>query len=165
MKAKVFIGLAVLVIGIAWFIGSAESPAAGVANGENSSGALTLSESRFEFGSIKMADGIVSKEIVVKNEGGEAVAVTNIYTSCMCTAAEFSFAGETFGPFGMPGHARASAAGMVVPPGGEGILRIMFDPAAHGPSGVGRADRTVYLVTNSSETPKVEVKFSALVLP
>ena len=43
------------------------------------------------------------------------------------------------------------------------MLEAVFDPAAHGPSGVGLAQRYVYLETNSAKSPKLEISFQAMV--
>ncbi|MBI2003293.1 MAG: hypothetical protein HYS76_01805, partial [Candidatus Wildermuthbacteria bacterium] len=72
--------------------------------------------------------------------------------------------GRRLGTFGMPGHG-ASTARVTVAAGETLTLRTVFDPAAHGPSGVGLAERGVYLETNSKETPKVEVLLRAQVTP
>ncbi|KKT83316.1 MAG: hypothetical protein UW81_C0021G0020, partial [Candidatus Giovannonibacteria bacterium GW2011_GWC2_44_9] len=40
---------------------------------------------------------------------------------------------------------------------------VVFDPAAHGPAGVGRIERAVYLENSASEA--LQLKFSATVTP
>lgn len=41
-------------------------------------------------------------------------------------------------------------------------VEVVFDPAAHGPAGVGRLNRVVYLETSAG---KKEIRFSANVTP
>ena len=112
-----------------------------------------------------MANGDVSYRFKLKNEGDEAVAVKKVYTSCMCTIANILDAFEKkLGVFGMPGHGGASSNANIEIKAGESIIvEAVFNPAAHGPSGVGLAQRSIYLETNSKKSPKVELNFTATV--
>src|SRR3989344_9353503 len=51
------------------------------------SGALIAPETFYDFGKISMKDGNVSKIFKVTNSGTQDVNLTNVSTSCMCTAA------------------------------------------------------------------------------
>lgn len=100
----------------------------------------------YDFGTISMADGVVRQDFRIKNISSAPIMIEKMYTSCMCTIAEFMMGDRRMGPFGMPGH------GVPVPflrqtigPGEEAIIAVNFDPAAHGPAGVGRIERLVYL--------------------
>lgn len=106
----------------------------------------------FDFGSISMAKGPVSYEFKVRNTAAEPVTVARVYTSCMCTTATVETAGVTVGPFGMPGHGIVPRANVVMEAGSEARVTVTFDPAAHGPAGVGRIERTVYLEDVSGAT-------------
>lgn len=130
-----------------------------------SNGALTIKENNYDFGTISMANGDVSYRFKLKNEGDEAVAVKKVYTSCMCTIANILDAFEKkLGVFGMPGHGGASSNANIEIKAGESIIvEAVFNPAAHGPSGVGLAQRSIYLETNSKKSPKVELNFTATV--
>ncbi len=130
-----------------------------------SASVLNSQETYFDFGTISMSDGIVSHIFEVHNEGKEPVIIKKIYTSCMCTTALITNdAGKQYGKFGMPGHGGPSQANIEVKPGESISVEAKFDPAAHGPSGVGFAERSIYLETNSQESPMVELSFSALVV-
>ena len=67
----------------------------------------------------------------------------------------------------MGGHEGGASGGVGrsirIAPGGTVTVRALFDPAAHGPAGVGLASRSIYIKTNSRQTPDLEVRFSALV--
>lgn len=128
---------------------------------------FSLLESSYDFGTISMKNGTVSRDFLLENRGSDPIFISKAYTSCMCTTALlFDKEGRRLGTFGMPGHGGASSIARVTVPAGENItLRAVFDPAAHGPSGVGLADRGVYLETNSKEQPKVEISFRAQVTP
>ncbi len=130
-----------------------------------SASTLEVFENDFDFGTISMKNGDVSKKFEIKNTGLDSVVVNKVYTSCMCTIAKITdFLGENSGPYGMPGHGGGvSRANIEIKPGEKIQVEAIFNPAAHGPSGVGLAQRTVYLETNSSKTPKVELNFKAVV--
>ncbi len=128
-----------------------------------SASALTAEEIRFDFGAISMANGNVSHNFTLKNEGPESVIIEKVYTSCMCTTALITdSSGGKYGEFGMPGHAN-SKTNVEVLPGETVTVEAIFDPAAHGPSGVGLAQRSIYLETNSVASPKLELFFQAMV--
>ena len=131
-----------------------------------SASVLAAYEGNFDFGTIAMNDGVVKHQFEVKNEGTEPVTIGKVYTSCMCTTASIIDArGEQYGAFGMPGHSVSSLADVTVNPGESITVETVFDPAAHGPSGVGLAQRSVYLETNSQTSPKIELTFRAMVKP
>lgn len=137
-------------------------------NGGNPSGysasALTVAEENFDFGVISMKDGNVLHKFELKNEGDEPVTIKKVYTSCMCTTASIiDGVGKKRGTFGMPGHGLSSNTNVEVGVGESIVVETVFDPTAHGPSGVGLARRSVYLETNSAKSPKVDLSFTATV--
>mgnify|MGYP001577044452 FL=1 len=122
----------------------------------------------YDFGEISMGDGIVRTDYTVSNDGASAILIQDVFTSCMCTKAEIlDSSGRTMGIFGMGGHEGGASGGVGrsirIAPGGTVTVRALFDPAAHGPAGVGLASRSIYIKTNSRQTPDLEVRFSALV--
>lgn len=126
--------------------------------------ALSAIESEYDFGTIAMQDGVVRYAFEVTNAGSETVTIEKAYTSCMCTEIEIENAqGERFGPFGMQGHGTSARTRIEVLAGESVSVEAVFDPAAHGPSGVGFAQRSLYLETNSSVEPTVELAFTATV--
>ena len=125
---------------------------------------VSVSGNDWDFGSISMKDGNVTHNFEIKNEGTEPVVIKKVFTSCGCTTAfVIDASGKKYGEFGMPGHGLPSKTDIVVGPGDAAIVEAVYNPAAHGPAGVGLAKRSIYLETNSSVSPKVEVRFSALV--
>lgn len=52
-----------------------------------------------------------------------------------------------------------------VQPGETAEIEAVFDPAAHGPQGVGKVRRAVYVETDSSDTPEIQLSFEANVMP
>jgi hypothetical protein len=67
------------------------------------------------------------------------------------------------GPFGMIGHAAIPAIAETLVPGGRARVEIVFDPAAHGPAGVGRIERAIMAETNAGKP--LELGFVAMVTP
>lgn len=116
-----------------------------------------------DFGSISMANGKVSYDFVVKNTTGEMIDVKKLYTSCMCTEALFIRGDIEKGPFGMPGHGFVPPVNESLQSGEEVIIRVVFDPAAHGPAGIGAIRRSIYLEGDRSKL--LELQFSAVVTP
>ena len=156
------VGLAFAATTIAFVATSGESNPESIVY---SASALSAIESDFDFGTISMKDGDVSYGFEVKNNGSESVTIKKVYTSCMCTAAYITDgSGEKYGKFGMPGHGVIPNTGIKIGPGELALVEAIFDPAAHGPSGVGLAERSVYIESNSAKSPKLELKFRALVI-
>lgn len=111
------------------------------------SGLLTAAETNYDFGEVSMAKGLVEHKFVLKNNSTESVKVGRVETSCMCTVAFLlTKDGKEVGPFGMPGHGGPGGrADLTVAPGEEVVVRAVFDPAAHGPAGVGPIERQIVL--------------------
>ncbi len=128
-----------------------------------SQGSLVSEEQIFDFGSISMAQGKVSHEFKIQNKGGGPVKIEKIYTSCMCTEALFKKDGKTWGPFGMPGHSFIPKINQTLNPGQEAIVKVVFDPRAHGPAGIGKVERAVYLEQNGQRI--LELRILATVTP
>lgn len=112
-----------------------------------------------DWGDLKINGGLVEKQFKIKNEG-EAVKTTRVETSCMCT--EASLNGSQF--FGMPGHAGNPGFVMDLGKGEETTLIVRFDPAAHGPEGLGKVDRVVRIWFNQPENSYQDIAFSANVV-
>lgn len=152
--------LTLFIIGIAVLTAACSTSAAPTGP---SSSALTLSEPSHEFGSIPINGGKVKHRFEVKNTGMEAATITSVYTSCMCTQAEVYDASNMLkGSFGMGGMSQTSA-NIALPAGQSLFVDAIFDPAAHGPAGVGEIQRTVTVESNSTRTPSLEFNFHAVV--
>ena len=136
----------------------------GVGNSNNSVSLLVVSETIYDFGAISMKNGEVATSFVVTNPTERTVTLRQIVTSCMCTVAYLETSGGEQGPFGMPGHNGPTAAvNESIAPGESRVLRVVYDPAAHGPAGVGPVNRLVTLTDADGQTLELEIK--ALVKP
>lgn len=117
----------------------------------------------FDFGTVSMAAGKVAATYAIKNSADGPLNLNRIYTSCMCTTAALALPSGRKGPFGMPGHGGTTALSAQLAPGQTALLEVVFDPAAHGPAGLGRVERTV--TVESKEAAPLELRFAALVKP
>lgn len=165
------IGFTVLIFGIIFvavkpnFQQSSLGSHRAAVNSENQlGGLLSAPETAFDFGKISMKDGKVTHRFTVKNKGTGEVTINKLYTSCMCTNAVLYRSGKKFGPFGMPGHGMIPSINQRLRPGEEVQVEVIFDPAAHGPAGVGRVERVVYLDNDASPRP-FELRIAAEVTP
>lgn len=134
---------------------SSEAPQAG--------GALVGSETAFDFGAVSMAAGTVKHAFAIKNTGTAPVKISTVYTSCMCTSAKLTINGQTLGPYGMPGHGPLPRINEILEAGAEATVEAEFDPAAHGPAGVGRIQRTITIEHDAGQA--LELGFAAQVTP
>ncbi|MEK7877083.1 MAG: DUF1573 domain-containing protein [Pseudomonadota bacterium] len=138
-----------------------QAPPAAVQLGSVS--ALASVSPLFDFGKISMAAGNVSHRYWIKNVSGDPLTITKLSTSCMCTVATLITHAGKKGPFGMAGHGPAPRLAERLAPGETAQVEVVFDPAAHGPAGIGQTDRIVTIGNDAG--PSLELRFSALVTP
>lgn len=166
-----FGGIAVLALVFIFWVsrGTPATDQHNMMNGGNMAGladaqsALTASEMMYDFGSISMRNGKVNRVFSVQNNSSEPVKITKMYTSCMCTEATLISRGEKMGPLGMPGHGFVPNLNQVLEPNETAEVEVIFDPAAHGPAGIGTIERAVYLEQEGRAPLTLEIK--ALVTP
>jgi len=140
-----------------------ENSPADVATSLRTSDKLVPMEASYNFGNISMRRGNVSHDFVLTNTSSEALLIKEVSTSCMCTEAWLRGEDGEVGPFGMSGHGPARKANFSVQPGEQFTVKVEFDPAAHGPAGVGTVGRNVYLKVDTNE--QVVLDFTATVTP
>jgi Protein of unknown function (DUF1573) len=139
----------------------AKSPTATAA--PQRSGALRAREAYFEFGPISMASGKVSHRYWFRNESAAPVLIRQVYTSCMCTTATLVKGMRVIGSYGMPGHGPMPAVNQTLAPDEAAYVDVVFDPAAHGPAGLGRTERVVTIEPGAGAP--LQVGFTAYVKP
>ncbi len=122
--------------------------------------AFTAPETSFDFGTISMKNGKVSRMFSVINASGATQTIKRISTSCMCTEAFLVRQDDSkIGPFGMPGHGGfAPDINDVVPPQETRGIEVVFDPSAHGPAGVGQIERAVFVEDKTGGTNTFTIK-------
>lgn len=155
-----FIILTLLILGGGVYILSqtTTSPAA-VTSFQNAK--ASVGQKTHDWGIIPYSGGNVSKTFTIKNTGTNVLQLTNIKTSCACTYAQIIIDGKTSPTFGM--HTTSSWVGGVTA-GKEANLTVVFDPAFHGPSGVGAIERLVSVETNDIQNPKLEFSLKGTVV-
>lgn len=130
----------------------------------NSKSVLTAEEVFYDFGTISMKNGDVTKEFTIMNPTDKDIFVKTVLTSCMCTSAFIVQPdGALKGPFKMPGMGYVPPANELIKAGESRIIRVVYNPNAHGPAGVGRIDRFVTLTDEAGGALQLEIK--ALVTP
>lgn len=156
-----------LIVGITVFVGliglglMLSSPAATQPPKGNTGGVSSLSaeETFYDFGTISMKNGNVSKTFNIKNSTTKPLTLAKVYTSCMCTTARLKLNGLEFGPFGMPGHGiAANSINAELKPGEEAQVTAVFDPNAHGPAGVGLIERQIFVETADGGKLTLQIK-------
>ena len=162
-KAILLILIIFIVFGFIIYLGNPQRKNISL-NKEVSAGFLSSLEKHFDFGTISMLKGKVEHSFVIKNENNYPVTIGKIYTSCMCTEASLIKNGKEFGPFGMPGHGFIPSINETLNPGEEAQIKVVFDPAAHGPAGIGKNNRRVF-IQNESGKNILNLDISAYVTP
>ncbi|MEK7186805.1 MAG: DUF1573 domain-containing protein [Patescibacteria group bacterium] len=170
MKSKTVVSILIVILGIGglmWWGRSAQSGATvnSGSNSNQSANTLTSVENFYDFGKISMAKGLVEKTFEITNSSNQEITLERVTTSCMCTSAYLSTAtGDEKGPFGMVGHGgTVPKANEVIKAGESRRVRVVFDPNAHGPAGVGIINRVVTLEDNLGGTLEFQIK--AVVTP
>ncbi len=158
--------MAILIVGgLVWFSRPAQKTDNQANLRSGAPGELVADAVSFDFGTVSMKNGKVSHTFVLENTGGREMKLTRMYTSCMCTTAMFIKDGKKFGPYGMPGHGGGiTGLNQKLASGEKAQIEVVFDPAAHGPAGVGTIERAVYIENAASSEP-LQLMISAQVTP
>ncbi|MBI2590851.1 MAG: DUF1573 domain-containing protein [Candidatus Blackburnbacteria bacterium] len=159
-KFWVFIVLTFVVIGgLVYYVGANPPGAAQIGKVENAK--IGIPETKFSFGDIPYSGSPVKHSFKIKNTGTSDITIGNLTTSCMCTKTYFQN-GQEKSPEMVMG-ARSAWTGKLFP-GQEGEVVAIFDPAYHGPQGVGPISRVVSFETNDPSRPTVELNFDGNVV-
>lgn len=119
---------------------------------------LTALETLHDFGSISMKNGKVSYVFKILNSSKTDVNLKSVSTSCMCTSAYLESLNGEKGPFGMEGMGYTPPANENIPAGDSRDIKVEYDPNAHGPAGIGKINRFVYLTDSSGGKLQLEIK-------
>lgn len=118
----------------------------------------------YELGDVPINGGIVTKEYEIKNTTSQTLKLKKIATSCMCTQAKVVLGDKETRFFGMEhGMDKNPPINFEIGSGETGKAIVTFDPAAHGPEGVGAFERIVWL-TFSDPSGVKELKFEGTVV-
>ncbi|MDO8512589.1 MAG: DUF1573 domain-containing protein [bacterium] len=126
----------------------------------NNDAKLRVDKSVYDWGNISMQNGKVEAKFNIENTGTSDLKLYNANTSCHCTTAQLLLDGESSPLFGMN---TKSPYVMVVPVGKKAELKVVFDPAFHGPNGVGAISRRVLVSTNDTNNSQLSFSLTAFV--
>lgn len=143
------IGTLLIVVGGSVWLGSSQTPQISASQNVK---AYTTDPTSADWGDIPMYKGNVTKVFTIKNTGTDTLKLYNIKTSCHCTKSHVNIGSDESPDFGMSSY--SSWVGEV-PPGKEAKLSVIFDPAYHGPNGVGPINRFVSVETNDKTNTKL----------
>ena len=151
--------LLIFIAGLIWATKSGNTSSASVSQTQTAS--LSLSETSYDWGDIPINEGNVEKTFSVTNTGSSDLELANFVTSCMCTTARVITADGESQEFGM--HTKSNWKG-TISPGETAQVIVIFDPAFHGPQGVGSITRIVKFNTNASGFRLVELSLTGIVI-
>ncbi len=163
MKKTIIVSTVIVLGLIGLMFWGRSSQTAGVFQNFAAISSLSSSEKLYDFGTISMKNGLVSHVFKVANSSDKDVYVKKINTSCMCTWAYIESANGEKGPFGMEGMGYLPPANETIKAGESRDIKVVYNPNAHGPAGVGAIDRFIYLTEASGGTFQFEIK--AVVTP
>lgn len=160
---KIIIGFVVLtlliLVGGVFVLSSTNTAPVKITASQNAK--IEIDQKTFDWGNIPYSGGNATKTFNIKNTGTDALKLTGVKTSCDCTKAQISIDGKTSPYFSM--HSTSSWVGEVAP-GKEAQLQVIFDPAFHGPTGVGPMERLISVETNDIQNPKIEFFLKGVVV-
>jgi len=99
---------------------------------------------RLELGDVPNGQ-IITRDVVLRNDGDATLVVQDLSTSCGCTTA-------TIDP-------------VQIEPGQSATLHVAFDSGAHGPDLTGPMIRQVYVSSNDPAQPQLTVDLAVNVTP
>lgn len=140
------IGITVLILVVVIYFGSKMGATAQVTT--DTQVTLAVDSNKYDWGTIDYDGGMATKTFTIKNTSNSVLKLYDVQTSCMCTTAQLKTPQITSQKFKM--H-EASADIIAVNPGETAELIVEFDPAFHGPSGVGPVTRIITMSTNDTK--------------
>jgi hypothetical protein len=155
----IIFGTLLLLVGVVFLSG--KTPLSAQVETEVGAKVLIVNDAMHDWGTIGIKNGDVEHEFEIKNEGTETLKLYNISTSCMCTSAQLFQTDDKSPVFGMHDSSNYT---MEVEPGENATVKVVFDPMAHGPSGVGPITRQVTVMTNDPDNKKITFTLKALVV-
>lgn len=159
---KVIIGLIIFtlsILGGGIYVLSTSSAPVKITASQNAR--ISVDQKTFDWGNIPYSGGNATKIFTIKNTGSDTLKLTGVKTSCTCTKAQVAIGGKSSPYFSM--HATSAWVGEVAP-GQEAQLTVIFDPAFHGPTGVGPIERIISMQTNDTQNPTLEFSLKGVVV-
>lgn len=139
-----------VVVAVKWPANKAEV----LSSSEGGSGRLQMEEKTHDWGEIPINGGKVEKVFRLTNTGEGELELANLATSCMCTTVVVSTKAGESPAFGMHEQSTWKAR---LETGETAEMRVVFDPAYHGPTGKGTVTRVVSFETSDPANKQVEL--------
>jgi hypothetical protein len=110
---------------------------------------IEIDEVERDLGTISQSKGDVSTDFKFKNVGESNLVIDKLSSSCGCTSASIVYEGKVGPSFTMPGHGKENPTAwqVAIKPGDTAILRVFYNPNAHGDF-TGAVTRAVSLFSN-----------------
>lgn len=124
---------------------------------------IEISPQEYDAGTVSMTEEKVQYTYEIKNKGDGDLKISRIWTSCMCTTARLKVGDKESPEFDM--HSNPAFWSQKIAPGQTGYLEVSFDQAFHGPQGVGKNIRAIYVSSNDLQNKQVEVRLITNVIP
>src|SRR3989338_5919682 len=125
----IVVGAIVVVVVFLFWAGQQSSNPPSVGDDQTANISGLIGDDYFNFGEISMANGKVKNTFKGVNATSDKLTIDSAYTSCMCTQMTIRRGGQSYGPFGMPGHGGfMPKINMVLEPGEEFEAEVVFDP-------------------------------------
>ena len=128
---------------------------------ENGQVTVSVENTMHDWGEIDIDAGTVDHAFTITNNGTGDLKLHTVKTSCMCTIAYLKYKNETSPEFGM--HSKSNFI-LSIPPGESAELMVIFDPAFHGPNGIGPITRQILVDTNDPENSTLTFSLNAKVV-
>jgi hypothetical protein len=136
--------------------------------GENPA-VIIIDKERINLGTVSQADGKAQGEFKITNSGKSDLVIDNMETSCMCTSASIIYDGNQGPWFGMSMHGENPTDYSVsIKPGETAILKVEYDPNAHGPQkdpNPQKIMRYITIMSNDPENFQTKVKIELIQVP
>lgn len=159
---KIMLGVLIfsflLIVGFAYLMGGKEEAVLGDISG------VQVTPGFYELGDIPINEGIVTREYEIKNTTESTIKLKKIVTSCMCTEAKIKVGDKETRFFDMEHPTdKNPPVNIELAPNETAKVIVNFDPAAHGPAGIGPFDRSIILTF--SDPPGIkELTFNGTVV-
>ena len=100
---------------------------------------ITVEATSLDLGNVINGE-IVSRNLILRNDGDADLVIDSVITSCTCT--------------------QAAVDPTTIPAGQSGVLHIEFDSGFHGPDLTGPLIRQVFIKSNDRQQPELQVELS-----
>lgn len=151
------------IIGIAILVSSSSTSQTKATISKTDGAKISIDHNSKIVGDIGYSKGILYHSFPIKNSGAKDLEIANMFSSCMCTKTYLKIEEKEGPKFGMKGMSPSSSWKGILKPGEKAEIIAAFDPAYHGPQGVGQVSRIVSFETNDPDHPYVELSFEGIV--